>query len=82
MELASGLGIACSEADLSLYDAHNADEAFLTSTSLCLCPVRSINGTDMKDPAIPGPVTACLTAAYRDLVEFDFVDQYRRHLRD
>ena len=75
MELASGLGIECNETDLSMYDACNADEAFLTSTSLCLCPVRSINGTGTKNPAR-------LTAAYRDLVEFDFVAQCLRHLRD
>ena len=32
------------EADLDLYDAYNADEAFLTSTSLCICPITRING--------------------------------------
>jgi branched-chain amino acid aminotransferase len=82
MQLASELGIECKETDLSLYDAYNADEAFLTSTSLCLCPVRSINGAVVRDSAIPGPVTERLTAAYRDLVEFDFVAQYLCHLRD
>jgi len=82
MGLAADLDIECHESDMSLFDAHNADEAFLTSTSLCLCPVRSINGTVLKNPAMPGPVTARLTAAYRDLVGFDFVEQYFRYLRD
>lgn len=82
MGLAADLDIECHESDVSLFDAHNADEAFLTSTSLCLCPVRSINGTVLKNPAMPGPVTARLTAAYRDLVGFDFVEQYFRYLRD
>lgn len=82
MQLAAEIGIECHEADLSMFDAYNADEAFLTSTSLCLCPVRSINGTAMKDPAIPGSLTAELTAAYGDLVGFDFVAQSLRHLRD
>ncbi len=82
MQLAAEIGIECHETDLSLFDAYNADEAFLTSTSLCLCPVRSINGTAVKDPSIPGPVTTRLTAAYRDLVGFDFVGQYLRYLRD
>jgi branched-chain amino acid aminotransferase len=45
IELAAGLGIPCEERDLDLYDAHTADEAFLTSTSLCLCPVVSVNGS-------------------------------------
>ena len=82
MQLADKLEIECRETDLSLYDAYNADEAFLTSTSLCLCPVRSINGTGPKLRANPGPVTERLTGAFRDLVGFDFVEQYRRHLRD
>jgi len=82
MQLAAEMKLECHETDISLYDAYNADEAFLTSTSLCLCPVRSINGTAMKNPAIPGPLTERLTAAYRDLVGFDFVEQYRQHLRD
>jgi len=80
MELADDLGIECREADLSLFDACNADEAFLTSTSLCLCPVRSINGTGVRSNAIPGPVTAQLTSAFKELVDFDFVDQYLRQL--
>jgi branched-chain amino acid aminotransferase len=82
MGLAADLDIECHESDVSLFDAHNADEAFLTSTSLCLCPVRSINGTELKNRAMPGPVTARITAAYRDLVGFDFVEQYFHHLRD
>ncbi len=82
IQLAAEMKVECHETDLSLYDAHNADEAFLTSTSLCLCPVRSINGTAMKSPAIPGSLTARLTAAYRDLVGLDFVAQYLRYLRD
>jgi len=81
MQLASDLGIPCDEADISLFDAYTADEAFLTSTSLCLCPVQSINGTSLNDCAMPGPVTAKLTAAYSALVDFDFVAQYFRHLR-
>lgn len=81
MQLAAEIDIACHESDVSLYDAYNADEAFLTSTSLCLCSVRSINGTAMTDRANPGHVTARLMSAYRDLVGFDFVEQYRSHLR-
>lgn len=80
MQLAAELDIECREADLSLFDTSNADEAFLTSTSLCLCPVRTINGTNVRHAAIPGPVTARLMSAYRDLVGFDFVEQYLRHL--
>ena len=75
MELAVKLGIPLREADIDLYDAYNADEAFITSTSLCICPVQSING--VKPAAgVYGPVTQRLIDAYVELVDFDFVQQY------
>jgi branched-chain amino acid aminotransferase len=80
LELAAELGIPRREADLDLYDAYAADEAFLTSTSLCLCPVRSINGMRVGGEEVFGPVTRRLIEAYRKLVGCDFVEQYRRHL--
>jgi len=79
IELCGGLGIACREADLDLYDAATADEIFMTSTSLCLCPVRSIGGRALSAP-LPGPVTRRLTEAYALEVGCDFVAQYLRHL--
>ena len=75
MELAAKLGIACTEDDLDLFDAYNADEAFITSTSLCICPIASINGVAMP-AGVYGPVTQKLIDAYRDLVDCDFVQQY------
>jgi branched-chain amino acid aminotransferase len=77
--LCGELGIACAEADLDLYDAATADEIFMTSTSLCLCPVRSIGGRRLPTP-IPGPVTRRLSEAYAAQVGCDFVAQYLRHL--
>ena len=44
MELAGQLAIPVAEADLTLADADAADEAFITSTSLCILPARSFNG--------------------------------------
>ena len=49
---------------------------FLTSTSMCIMPVRSFNGGKIGDGKIPGPVTARLTAAYSKEVGCDFVRQY------
>lgn len=80
IELAGRLGIPCREADIDLYDAYNADEAFLTSTSLCICPVRSINGIRVGGEAVFGPVTQRLVDAYADLVGCDFVGQYLKRL--
>jgi branched-chain amino acid aminotransferase len=38
------LGIKCTAGDIDLFDAANAEEMFLTSTSLCILPVKSFNG--------------------------------------
>ncbi|MBX6322246.1 MAG: aminotransferase class IV [Rhodospirillaceae bacterium] len=80
IELAEKLAIPVAETGLDLYDAYTADEAFLTSTSLCICPVRSINGHLLGDGGIPGPVTRRLTEAYIELVGCDFVGQHLRRL--
>lgn len=80
IDLAGQLGIPCRETDIDLYDAYTADEAFLTSTSLCLCPVRVINGTVIGDGKVPGPITKRLTDAYAELVDCDFVGQYLARL--
>ncbi|HEX6141909.1 MAG TPA: aminotransferase class IV, partial [Geminicoccaceae bacterium] len=80
IDLAREVDIPFAEADLDLYDAYTADEAFITSTSLCLCPVRSVNGTTIGDGALPGPLTRRLRDAYTDLVGLDFTAQYLAHL--
>jgi branched-chain amino acid aminotransferase len=80
MELAVKLGIPVAEDDLNPYDAYTADEAFITSTSLCICPARSLNGAPFGAGTVPGPVTRRLTDAYRELVQCDFVAQYLKHL--
>lgn len=79
MDLCAAEGIPCREADLDLYDAANADEVFMTSTSLCICPVRSIGGRPLPQP-LPGPITKRLTNAYARAVDCDFVAQYLKHL--
>ena len=77
--LAKEAGLTVVERDLDLYDAYVSDEMFLTSTSLCVCPVASVNGARIG-AAVPGPVTRQLTEAYCRLVDFDFVGQYLKHL--
>jgi branched-chain amino acid aminotransferase len=80
IDLARQLAMPVAEADLDLYDAYTADECFLTSTSLCICGVKSLNGRFFGDGTVPGPVTRRLTDAYKELVGCDFVAQYLRHL--
>jgi branched-chain amino acid aminotransferase len=79
MDMAGQLGIRLVEGDIDLFDAYVADEAFITSTSFCICPVRSINGNRMAETAIPGPVTKRLMDAYVKFVNYDWVQQYLRH---
>jgi branched-chain amino acid aminotransferase len=80
IDLAREAGIAVAEKDLDLYDAYNADEAFLTSTSLCVCPVASVNGARIGT-SVPGAVTRRIIEAYSRFVDFDFVGQYLKRLR-
>jgi len=77
LELAQRLGVPAMEKDLDMYDVYNAEEAFLTSTSLCLCPIKRINGRDIGNASeIWGPISSKIRDAYIDLVGIDFVAQY------
>ncbi len=80
MELAAELDIPCTEMDLDVFDAMNADEIFLSSTSLCMCGVRSVNGAAIGTGDAPGPVTQRLIDAYAEAVGCDFVGQYLARL--
>ena len=80
LDLAAGLDFPVAETDLDLFDAYTADEAFLTSTSLCICPISSINGASVGGGTVPGPITRQLMAAFSDLAGLDYVSQYLSHL--
>ncbi len=78
IDLAAKLGIACAESDIDLFDAETADEMFLTSTSLCILPVRGFNGATVggKPWTGAGAVTRRLMEAYAAEVGCDFMQQY------
>ena len=82
IELAQELGIDVEETDIDLFDAYTADEAFVTSTSFCICPVSSFNGSITGDGSVPGPITDRLTSAYSGLVGVDVAEQYLSRLDD
>jgi branched-chain amino acid aminotransferase len=79
LELSGELGIEAKEADIDLFDVYTADEAFVTSTSFCICPVSSVNGAIIGSGEIPGTVTGRLLKAYSELVGVDIVEQYLSH---
>ena len=80
IELAEARDIPVQEADLTPYDAATADEAFITSTSFCICPVKSFNGVPLATAQVPGLMTKKLSDAFAELVDFDFVGQFLKHL--
>jgi len=80
IDLAREQDIEVIEDDISLYDAYTADELFLSSTSLCMCGVRTINGVTIADGTVPGPITRQLLHAYIAFVDHDFEQQYLSRL--
>ena len=78
IDLARQDGVEVLETDIDLYDACVADEAFITSTSFCVCPVSRINHSLIGCGIVPGPVTKRIQDAYVKLVDCDWVGQYLR----
>ena len=78
-ELAERLDMEVEEANLTPYDCLNADEAFLSSTSPTIVPIKSINGVGLGQD-VPGPVTLRLLQGWADLVGVDIVAQAIGHM--
>jgi branched-chain amino acid aminotransferase len=78
IDLAREMGIDVRETTVSPYQLAQADEAFISSTSLCICPVGTINGRKLRDRRVPGPITQRLQRAWQEAVGLDFVAQYTR----
>jgi branched-chain amino acid aminotransferase len=74
MELAAQLGIDCEEADIEPYDVREADEAWYTSTTICMVPITRFNFQDISDGK-PGPIYKKLMAAWSDQVGIDIIGQ-------
>lgn len=68
IELAQANGIPVRQADFTLAEVYDADEAFVTGTFGGLTPVRRIDGRDLPG-ALPGPLTARLRGLYAALMD-------------
>jgi branched-chain amino acid aminotransferase len=77
--LAAKLGIEVLDGNFTPYDAYNAEEAFLASTSPTILPVQSVNGV-RPTADVPGPVTKRLIQAWSEMVGIDIVAQALAHL--
>jgi branched-subunit amino acid aminotransferase/4-amino-4-deoxychorismate lyase len=78
-ELCRELAIPFDEADVSLDDCHEADEAILTNTVYCLAPVRRIHDRELT---CPGPVFERLLATWNEHVGLDLREQIKRPMRE
>jgi branched-chain amino acid aminotransferase len=82
IELAEKIDVPVVAKDIDMFDAATADEVFLTSTSLCIAGVRTVQGNTIGDGAAYGPITKALMDAYVDLVDYDWLGQYLKRLED
>jgi branched-chain amino acid aminotransferase len=71
LELAAGCGVEAREADLPMTALSSISEAFLTSTTREVQAIAAIDDDHTIELDAPGPVAACLAAAFRDLVAHD-----------
>ena len=76
-DLADSLGLPQCEDDLSPTQIAKADEIFLTSTSICLLPVVSLDGREVAQGK-PGPVYQKLLSAWGNLVKIDIAAQAKQ----
>ncbi len=64
LELASGLGLPASDDPLGPDDLREAEEAFLTSSTREVVPIRRVDGHPVGDGR-PGPITLRILEAFR-----------------
>ena len=69
LALCARIGLDCAERDLPVPALAAADEAFLTSSTREVHPIAHVDGVAI--PAAPGPITARLQDAWRDLLADD-----------
>jgi len=73
-EILADLKISFVEDDLQVYDAVNADEAWLPTTPYCLGPVVKINGQPIGDGR-PGPLWRKILTRWSERVEKDIYNE-------
>ncbi len=77
LELADQLNIPWDRVDISPEEFAQADEAFLTSTSVCMLPIVKQNGRPLGS-GVPGPIFHRLLEAWSNLVGLDVAGQAKR----
>ena len=72
MDIAGTANIDCHLSVTTLYDVYNADEAFLTGTAAEVIPMVRCDGRPIGNGK-PGPMTARIIEAFRELTPHDGV---------
>jgi branched-chain amino acid aminotransferase len=80
IDVCRSLSIPITLKDFGLYDVYNADEAFISATSFCILPVRSVDGRAIGE-SVPGEVVKALWSEWSKLVGVDIVEQYLARTR-
>ena len=78
MDLATRNGIPVHEADLGPYDVREADEAWLTSTTICMLPITRFDHQPVGE-GTPGPIYQQLLSAWSEEVGVDIAAQAREY---
>lgn len=78
IDLAGELGIPVRETDLEPYDVAGAEEAWFTSTTICMVPITRFNFQPVGDGE-PGPIYRRLLAAWSAAVGVDIAGQAREY---
>lgn len=78
LELADSLDIPVDEGGYSSRAVYECDEALISSTRVCILPVRSLNGYALGS-GVPGEITSRLTSSWSDVVGVDVVQQAMNH---
>lgn len=68
LDICTNLGILTAERDFALAEVYTASESFVTGTLGGLTPVVEVDGRPIGGGK-PGPITARLTAGYRQLID-------------
>ncbi|MCI0332282.1 MAG: aminotransferase class IV, partial [Planctomycetes bacterium] len=76
-ELAAKLGVPFIKRSLAVEELYTADEAMLTSTSVCLLPIVACDGRPIGNGR-PGEMYRRLLAAWSEMVGVDVAEQARR----
>jgi len=77
IEIAKKLNIKVVEADITLYEAYNAEEAFWTTTSYCILPISMVDGRKIGNN-YPGTCAKKLLDFWSREVGVDIIAQAER----